>query len=164
MSSLARIFRHFLMTRWQVRKTFPTRTLRAIEDAIATAEKNHGGEIRFAVEGELHTNDLLAGLSPRARAAQVFGQLNVWDTEHNNGVLIYVLLADRDVEIVADRGYAGKVSDSEWTGVCRHIEQAFRKGEFERGVVEGIDAAGKLIARHFPVSDANELPNKPVML
>ena len=164
MTAFSRLLRHFLMTRWRVRQTFPKRTLQSIEAAITTVEKNHGGEIRVAIEGELSTADLWRNLSPRERAVQVFGQLGVWDTEHNNGVLIYVLLADRDVEIVADRGYASKVSDAEWAQVCHAIEQAFRGGEFERGMVDGIAAAGKLVARHFPHRDRDELPNRPAML
>jgi len=152
------------MTHRRVERAFPTRTLHAIENAIAAAEKSHGGEIRFAVEGELHTPDLLRNLSSRQRAAQVFGQLGVWDTEDNNGVLIYVLLADRNVELIADRGYRGKVKDAEWAEVCRLMEQAFRQGEFERGVLDGVAATSQLIARNFPTSDANELPNQPVLL
>lgn len=164
MVSLARIFRHFLMTRSRVRSVFSERILRSIEAAIASAEKTHGGEIRFAVEGELHTHDLLGNLSPRARAHQVFAQLGVWDTENNDGVLIYVLLADRDVEIVADRGYRGKVSDADWTAVCSRIEQSFRSGAYERGVLDGIEATSKLIAQHYPVASRDELSNSPALL
>src|SRR5690242_19230005 len=105
------------MNRSRVRKAFPESALRDIESAIAAAEESDGGEIRFAVEGELTNAALWNDLSPRARAVQVFGELGVWDTEQNNGVLLYVLLADRDVEIVADRGFAGKVSDAEWNAV-----------------------------------------------
>jgi uncharacterized membrane protein YgcG len=164
MSSLSRLFRHFLMTRWRVRNIFTNRALNEIEQAISAAEKSHGGEIRFAVEGELHTVDLLRNLSPRARAGQVFAQLGVWDTEHNNGVLIYVLLADRAVEIVADRGYAGKVDAADWRHVCHVMEQAFRRGEFTQGVLDGVAAVSKLIARPFPTRDRDELPNRPAML
>lgn len=164
MATFSRMFRHFLMTRWQARKAFSRHALNAIEKAIASAEAQHGGEIRVAVEAELTTHALWRGLASRARAVQVFGELGVWDTEHNNGVLIYVLLADRVVEIVADRGYAEKVAASEWAQVCRLIEQAFQRGEFERGTVEGVAAASKLMARHFPSRDRNELPNRPAML
>jgi uncharacterized membrane protein YgcG len=162
--SFARTLRHFLTTRWSVSRAFPKSALDAIERAIAASEQKHGGEIRFAVEGELITAALWRDLAPRERAVQVFGELGVWDTESNNGVLIYVLLADRDVEIVADRGYAGKVSDAEWTAVCSNIEKKFREGEFELGAVEGIHAIGSLIARHYPVTDRNELPNRPALL
>ena len=152
------------MNRSRVRSAFPESALKNIEAAIAAAEGTHGGEIRFAVEGELDNAALWQDLSPRARAIQMFGELGVWDTELNNGVLVYVLLADHDVEIVADRGFAGKVSDAEWTDVCTKIEQLYRVGEFERGTLEGIAAIGKLIGRHYPATDANELPNSPTLL
>ena len=161
---IGRLLRHFWMTRWYAHSVFPKHVLDAIEQAVRKAEFTHGGEIRFAVEAELSTTDLLRELSPRDRALQVFGQLRVWDTADNNGVLIYVLLADHDVEIVADRGYAQRVSDAEWTAVCQRIESAFRSGEFERGSIEGVESVSKLIARHFPAIDRNELPDRPVML
>jgi len=162
--SLTRFLRHALMTRFHVQRAFPARTLAAIEQAIHAAEKSHGGEIRFVVERELSTTDLLRDVAPRQRAVQLFGQLGVWDTADNNGVLIYVLLADRDVEIIADRGYAGRVSDEQWTQVCHVIEQAYHRGEFERGTVAGIAAASALVAQHYPAVDRDELPNRPVVL
>lgn len=164
MTSLARVFRHLLMNGWRARSAFPQRTLGAIEAAIAAAEQNHGGEIRFAVESELSTAALIRDVKPRDRALQVFGELGVWNTEHNNGVLLYVLLADRDVEIIADRGYEGKVTASEWSEVCAAMERAFRDGAFERGAVDGVAAISKLIARHYPTKDRDELPNAPAMI
>lgn len=164
MPSLRRILRHFLMTRWHLTRAFPKQTLAAIEQAIERAEKAHGGEIRFAIERELSVADLWREVSPRERAIELFGQLGVWDTSDNNGVLIYVLLADHDVEIVADRGFQGRVSDEEWAHVCHDIEQAFGRGEFEHGTVQGIVGVSELVARHFPVSDGNEQPNRPVIL
>lgn len=164
MTRLRRILRHFLMTRWHLTRAFPARTLAAIEQAIAKAEKSHGGEIRFAVERELSTADLWRNVSPRERAIELFGQLGVWDTADNNGVLIYVLLADHDVEIVADRGFRGRVSDAEWSAVCHGIEQAFRRGDYERGALEGIAGVSQLVARHFPVSDHNDQPNRPIVM
>ena len=164
MFSVSRFLRHAFMTRFHVQRAFPKRVLGAIEQAIGVAEKSHGGEIRFALERELSTADLLRSVSPRQRAVQLFGELGVWDTENNNGVLIYVLLADHDVEIVADRGFAGRVSDEEWSRACQVMEQAYRSGQFERGSVDGIAATSALIARHYPVADRNEQGNAPVML
>jgi uncharacterized membrane protein len=164
MFSVSRFLRHAFMTRFHVQRAFPKRVLDAIEQAIGTAEKSHGGEIRFALERELTTVDLLRNVLPRQRAVQLFGELGVWDTENNNGVLIYVLLADHVVEIVADRGFAGRVSDAEWQSACQIIEQAYRIGQFERGSVDGIVAASALIARHYPIADRNEQANVPVML
>ena len=110
----------------------------------------HGGEIRFAVEAALSPLDLMRGITPRQRALDAFARLGVWDTEANNGVLIYVLWADRDVEIVADRGFNGRVHLQEWAEVCRRMEQSFARGSPRQAIVEGIQAVGALIARHFP--------------
>jgi uncharacterized membrane protein len=158
------MLRHFAMTRWHLQRVYPEHTLAAIEAAIGEAEKTHGGEIRFVVERELSTSDLLRDLSPRQRAVHLFGQLGVWDTENNNGVLIYVSLADRDVEIVADRGYSGRVADDEWAQACHVIEQANINGDYERGALEGIAVVSKLIARHYAAASRNELPNRPIVL
>ena len=109
---LARIARHLLFGERRVQRAFPRSTLAAIENAIKASEATHAGEIRFAVEGALERAPLFAGQSPRERAIDVFSALRVWDTERNNGVLIYVLLADRDVEIVVDRGTAAKITST----------------------------------------------------
>jgi uncharacterized membrane protein len=97
---------------------------------------------------------------------QVFGQLGVWDTAQNNGVLIYLLLADHVVEIVADRGIAARIGQSEWDGVCREMERHYREGRFGEGSVAGVRGVGSLLSRHFPGrrGDADELPNQPVLL
>ena len=148
------------------RRLFPLQVLEAIETAVREAESRHAGEIRFAVETALDLPELWHDLSARARATQVFGQLGVWDTAQNNGVLIYVLLADRVVEIVADRGIAAHVPQSAWQDVCREMERQFRDGRFEAGSVGAIHAVGRLIGRHFPPGGraADELPNQPVLL
>ncbi len=152
------------MTRWHLRRSFPPHVLLAIEQAIAAAEKSHGGEIRFVVERELDIGQLLSDVTPRQRAIQLFGQLGVWDTADNNGVLIYVLLADRDVEIVADRGFANRVSEGQWVDVCRTMEQSFRNHAFERGSLAGIAGVSQLIAMHYPSADRNELSNQALVL
>jgi hypothetical protein len=119
---LKRIFRHLLMTRWRVRRAFSARVLSAIESAIRESHRTHAGQVRFVVEGALDSADLFDGLTARERSIDVFSQLRVWDTEHNNGILIYLLLADRDVEIVADRGIDTRVSGEEWEAICRMME------------------------------------------
>jgi uncharacterized membrane protein len=164
--SMKRIARHLMVTRWMVNRAFPGDTLTAIDGAIKASEATHRGEIRFAVEGALHIEPLLRGQTARERAIDVFSQLRIWDTEHNNGVLIYLLLADRDVEIVADRGIHGKVGAQEWEGICRKMEAAFRQADFEGGVVRGIQEVTQHLTRHFPPigDDRNELPDKPVVL
>ena len=162
--NFARLTRHIFMPRRSLRRAFDEAALTAIEKAIADTEKTHGGEIRIALEASLDPAELFSDLTPRQRALQAFAQLGVWDTELNNGVLIYVLWADRDVEIVADRGFNGRVSAQEWSDVCQRMEQLFSQGAASQAVIAGIQAAGALIARHFPAGDRNELPDRPVLL
>ena len=162
--SLQRIARHLVLPHWSVRRAFDAATLQAIDQAISDTERSHGGEIRFAVDASAHPIDLMRGITPRHQAMRAFARLGVWDTEANNGVLIYVSWADRDVEIVADRGFNGRVTEQEWAQVCRHMEQAFARGAAREAAVEGIQKVGALIARHFPAVDRDELPNRPVLL
>jgi uncharacterized membrane protein len=137
-----------------------------IEKAIEEVESKHSGEVRFVVESALDWVSVCQELPPRRRATQLFGELGVWDTTNNNGVLIYVLLADHDVEILADRGIAARVPQHEWEQICREIESHYRSGRFSQGSVSGIRSVGALLAKHFPTDrgDANELPNQPVLL
>lgn len=163
---LMRIFRHLSAGRWLVARRFPKHSLRTIEAAIHDSESGHMGELRFAVDVGLEWGELLAGTTPRQRAVQVFSQLGVWDTEHNSGVLIYLLLADRDVEIVADRGIHARVGDARWAAICQDMEKMFRNGGFESGVLHGIAAISALLREHYPAQSANsnELSDRPVIL
>ena len=167
--NLKRIIKHGLATRGQVKCAFPKSTLQQIEQAIQTSELTHNGEIRFVVEAALEGLPLFNDQSARERAIDVFSTLRVWDTEHNNGLLIYVLLADRAVEIVADRGIAARVGAPEWETVCRQMEAAFKASHFEGGVIQGVQAVTQHLAAHFPANAAsddhgNELPDRPVLL
>jgi uncharacterized membrane protein len=162
--SLSRIWRHLFATRWSLRRAFNDSVRTAIEEAIRASEQLHGGEIRVAVENELELPALWRGVTSRDRALDAFAQLRVWDTELNNGVLIYVLWADRCVEIVADRAFKGLVSDQEWREVCARMEQAFAAHQPGHALVDGIRAVGALIGRHFPAGDRNELPDRPVFM
>jgi hypothetical protein len=163
-----RFFRHIFTTRSKLARLFPVEALTAIEGAVTGSELTHSGEIRVAIEAGLEPAEILGGKTPRQRALEVFAALGVWDTAANNGILIYILLADRDVEIVADRGFNGRVSADEWTAVCHAMEEQFRAGQYERGAVEGVREAGKLLERHFPPlpggRDEDELPNRPTLL
>ena len=163
---LKRLFTHLFTGTAQVR--FPAADLQRIADAIAIGETCHAGELCFAVEGALHWRDVVRGVQARARALEAFGRLRVWDTSANNGVLVYLLLADHRIEIVADRGLQGLVSDEQWRGVCLLMEERLRAGEYTDGVVAGIEAASDLLAEHFPQDparpDEDELPNRPVFL
>jgi uncharacterized membrane protein len=161
-----RIARHLLVLPGKARRAFPAPAMRAIEQAIAKGESQHSGEVRFAVEPALEPAALLRGLSARERALEVFSQLRLWDTDERNGVLIYLLLAERDIEIVADRGVNAKVSADDWEAICRTMEASLRQGRYGEAVVAGIEAASRLLARHFPsrADDRNELPDRPVAL
>jgi uncharacterized membrane protein len=161
-----RFLRHLVMDRWVARSAFPPRTMGAIEAAIGREEARHDGELRFAVEAALPFGALLAGASARDRAIEVFTRLRVWDTAQNAGVLIYVLLADRRVEIVADRGIHGRVGETAWESICGEMQREFAAGRFEEGAIVGIRAISDLLAVHFPprAENPDELPNRPVLL
>lgn len=159
-----RMGRHLLLPGWQVRQIFPPAAMAVIEATIGQAERAHTGQIRFAVEAALDFPLLFKDVSARERAVEAFSALRVWDTEHNNGVLIYLLLADRDVEIVADRGIHARVGAAAWEQICQAMEARFRAGEFEQGVHAGIEAVGALLAKHFPGKGSNELPDTPVLI
>lgn len=168
MIPLARIFKHWFTTPQAVARAFPPATLERIQAAIAQAESQHSGEIRFAVEGSLPWSYLRRDAAPRERAWMVFSKLRVWDTEHNNGVLIYVDLADHNVEIVADRGLARRVTKAQWQAIANSLRESYRAGEFEAGSLAAIAAVGQLLAAEFPLaagsSNPNELPNRPALL
>jgi uncharacterized membrane protein len=163
---IKRIGRHLLANRSRVRRAFPAKALAAIERAIEVSEATHAGQIRFVVEGALDGPPLLRNQSARARALDVFSHLRIWDTAHNNGVLIYLLLADRDVEILADRGIDALIGAAEWEKICRAMEAEFGKGNFEAGVLKGIEAVTRHLVKHFPKHGAgrNELPDAPVVM
>ncbi len=163
---IKRVGRHLLEHRWRLRRIFTPKVLAAIEVAIKAGEAAHSGEIRFVVEGALDGAPLFRNQPARERALDIFSQLRIWDTAHNNGVLIYLLLADRDFEIVADRGIDAKVGAAGWEKICAEMESDFRAGDFERGVIKGIEAVSRLMAQHFPAESGgrNELPDAPVVM
>jgi len=161
-----RLLRHLFAR--SSRRLFPEDSLRRITEAIAAGERLHRGEVMFAVESNLPPGAVLAGLAPRERAEEVFVRLRTWDTEANNGVLVYLLLADHRIEIVADRGLDGRVGDAEWRQACRLIEDGMRAGRAEQAVIDGIAAVSGLLATHYPQVDGqpdeDELPNRPQLL
>jgi len=163
---IRRIGRHLLEHRWRLRRDFPPKVLAAIEQAIKAGEATHSGQVRFVVEGALDGAPLFRDQPARERALDIFSQLRIWDTTHNNGVLIYLLLADRDVEIVADRGIDAKVGAEGWEKICTEMEADFRSGNFERGAIRGIEAVSQQLAAHFPGHGGgpNELPDAPVVM
>ena len=161
-----RLLRHLFAR--SSRRLFPEDSLQRITEAIADGERRHRGEVMFAVESNLPLGALLAGVQARERAHEVFVRLRTWDTDANNGVLIYLLLADHRIEIVADRGLAGRVSDEAWAQVCRLIETEMRAGHPEQAILDGIRAVSDHLALHFPQADGHpdedELPNRPHLL
>jgi uncharacterized membrane protein len=163
---IRRIGKHLLEHHWRVRRIFTPKVLASIEQAIKAAEIGHCGQIRFVVEGALDGAPLFKGQFARERALDVFSQLRIWDTAHNNGVLIYLLLADRKVEIIADRGIDAKVGAAGWDKICAAMQAEFVQGNFEAGVVKGIEAVSQQLAKHFPMRSAgeNELPDAPVVI
>ena len=159
-----RLLAHAITSRRTVRKALPTESMNALERTIGMAERGSSGQIRLVVEASwplLHVKH--AG--PRARALEWFSQLRVWDTERNNGVLIYLLFAERDVEIVADRGFNTRITGAQWEAICRSMEARFVKGEFEAGLTEGVNTIGDLLREHFPADMAgNEQPDRPMIV
>jgi uncharacterized membrane protein len=163
---LSRLMRHLAASFWPRHHFFKSETLRMIETEISAAEKSHGGEIRFVVERHLTLGQLWHNLSARQRAVQLFSLLGVWDTAANNGVLIYVLLADRSVEFLADRGISAKVPAEEWGGLCRQVEHLFGAGDYTEGARVAIRGVAQHLGAHFPVGapHSHELPNQAVLL
>ena len=163
---MGRWLRHLLTTHLVLRWRFPAATLAAIDEAIAESETRHRAEIRCAIETALPLGYLLRGRSARDRALDVFARLGVWDTAENNGVLLYILLAEHSIEIVADRGFAGRVSADEWAALAQSMEQEFRAGRFADGTLAVLRAIGQHALRHFPATgdNPNELSNRPVIL
>jgi uncharacterized membrane protein len=162
-----RWIRHLFLDHPALARAFPRATLDAIGRAVAEQERRHRGELRVAIEGGLPLQALVAGRSARERALEQFTRLRVWDTEDNAGVLIYLLLADRRVEIVADRGIHARVGDTAWETICGAMQQEFAAGRFEAGVLVGLSSVSDLLAQHFPArpgENPNELPDAPVIL
>jgi uncharacterized membrane protein len=163
---IKRIGKHLLEHHWRAKRVFPKQALALIEQAIKAGEATHSGQVRFVVEGALDGAPLFKNQSARARALDIFSQLRIWDTAHNNGVLIYLLLADRQVEIIADRGIDAKVGAAGWQKICGAMQSDFKAGNFESGAIKGIQAVSQQLAAHFPKDGAgpNELPDAPVVM
>ncbi len=161
-----RLIRHLLTPGWLVHLKFNHAAMQQITAAIEATEATHAGEIRFAVEAALPLGELLKNCEATGRAVELFSRLRIWDTEHNNGVLIYLLLADRNVEIVADRGIYRKVDAREWEEIALAMEQLCREGDFVAAVTTGVHAVSRLLGRHFPAQGeaVNELPDEPVIV
>ncbi|HEY8220203.1 MAG TPA: TPM domain-containing protein [Methylobacter sp.] len=166
MVNIKRWFRHAFTPPWRWHMLFPKTALADIENAVKDSEHQHSAELRFAVENALALGLVWRGISARQRAIEVFSNLQVWDTEQNSGVLIYLSLADREVHIVADRGIAKRVAQVEWDGIAKAMQKEFLRGDFLNGALQGIERITTLLATHFPpgADNLNELSNKPVIV
>lgn len=167
MSLFQRLIANLFDGWFQLRRRFPTSVLDEIANAIATGERTHMGEVRLAFESRLSPWAVLQGLDAPARARHVFTHLRVWDTEHNCGVLFYVLMAEHRIEIVADRGIAQRVTDAEWDELCTRMRERFARDEWREGALRGIADAHALLREHFPSDGGerlDELPDRPVLL
>jgi uncharacterized membrane protein len=162
---LARLLRHRWFDESDTRRALAPQALERIQQRIAASERAHTGEIRVCVEAGLPLSYLWRGASARERAVSMFGKLRVWDTEANNGVLIYLLLAEHQIEIVADRGIARHAPPGHWESMVDVMRQEFRGGRFEPGVMQAIGAVEALMLQHYPRAEGqanpNELPDKP---
>lgn len=162
-----RWIRHLFLDHLALMRAFPRATLAAIGNAVAEQEKRHRGELRVVIEGGLPLQVLLAGRTSRERAMDHFVRQRVWDTEDNAGVLVYLLLVDRRVEIIADRGIHALVGDTAWETICGAMQQEFAAGRFEAGVLSGLGSISDLLAQHFPSGtngNPNELPDAPAVI
>jgi uncharacterized membrane protein len=167
-SRLGRIWRHRWIDESEVRRALPEAVMQRLTSRVAASERRHSGEVRICVEAGLPMSYLWRHASARERAVMLFGKLRVWDTANNNGVLIYLLLAEHAIEIVADRGIDSQVDDAEWAAMAQRMSAAFREGRFEDGLTQALEEISALLVEHFPLDegevDVNELPDEPVVL
>ncbi len=165
MGKFARILKHRMFDELDTRRALDTATVDRLAESVTTSERRHSGEIRICVEASLPLSYLWQNLTARDRAVTMFGKLRVWDTQANNGVLIYLLLAEHAIEIVADRGLNRFVGDAEWKHIVAGMRDAFRAGHYEPGLNQAIEAVDRLLTLHFPLgagaANPNELPNRP---
>lgn len=163
---MSRFFRHLFTTRAAASRVFPATTLKAIESCIAEGEKTHRAELRVIIEPALSMDAIRAKTTPRERALELFGRYAIWDTEENCGVLVYLNLADRQVEIVADRGVAPKVDQTEWDNICAIMTEGFSQGRFQQSTLDALTSINQLLQRHFPLTEPreNQLPDEPILL
>ncbi len=163
-SKFSRLWKHLTTTQRVVHRALPDESMSAVEKAIGMAERGSSGQIRLVIECHWPLWQVTQQ-SARARALEWFSHMRVWDTEHNNGVLIYLLFAERDVEILADRGFNGKVSSAQWEAICQLMESNFREGRFDNGLAEGVNAIGDLLREHFASDMAkNEQSDRPLIV
>lgn len=165
LAKIQRLFRHRWLDEADTRRAIPPELVEKLRQRVAASERRHTGEVRIYVEAGLPFSYIWRGATARERAVAMFGKLRVWDTEQNNGVLVYLLLAEHAIEIVADRGVDRHVGAAGWQAVVRHMGEAFRAGRFEDGLTQALEEVSAILVRHFPADgeNANELPDEPVL-
>ena len=164
---LSRLVRHRLRDEGDTARAIPADLAQRLASRVAESEKRHTGEIRVSIEASLPTSYVMRDCTPRERAIAMFGKLRVWDTQDNNGVLVYLLLAEHAIEIVADRGVTARVPHAEWERIVRGMGDAFRAGRYEEGLLRAVDEVTALLVQHFPAgagaANPNELPDEPAL-
>ena len=167
MARLMRILKHRLVDETDAKRALSSAALDRIEARVKASERHHSGEIKVCVEASLPLSYLWRNATARERAVTMFGKLRVWDTQANNGVLIYLLLAEHQIDIVADRGLNDHVSSAQWNTLLKDMSGAFKSGQFESGLIAAVDAIDALLALHFPAlttaENRNELPDRPTL-
>jgi uncharacterized membrane protein len=162
---LLRILRHRWMDDGNTRRAVPHELVKRLEGYVSASEARHTGEVRICVEAGMPSSYLWRDATPRERAIAMFGKLRVWDTEHNNGVLIYLLLAERAIELVADRGLNAKVSTTQWQAITQRLSAALKAQKFEDGLTQALQEVSALLVQHYPLQEgqvrSNGLPNAP---
>jgi uncharacterized membrane protein len=160
-----RLWRHWIHPRLRVKHHFPTMALRQLADQVSLSEQKHNGQIRFVIESNLSTADVSHNITARQRAQYWFAHLGVWDTTQRNGILVYVLFADRAVEIIADRGINAYVPIEKWQQICTNITMSFQHEQYIQGLSQGLNELTVLLANYFPhrPSALNELPDEVIL-
>ncbi len=165
---LLRLLRHRWVDETALARALPSAALLRLQERVRVGEATHSGEVRVCMEAGLPWSYIARRASARERAISVFGKLRVWDTEHNNGVLIYLLLAERQIEVVADRGITRCVPQPVWDSLVQALQVALRNSQFEAGLQQAVDAVNALLQQHFALqegqSNPNELADAPVTL
>ncbi len=166
MNKFKRVLRHLLTTTAAGRRTFPRDSLEAIQNVIAEGELQHRAEVRLIIEPAMPLSAILDGMSPRDRASELFSTCRVWDTEENCGILVYINLADHDVEIVTDRTATRLLTEEEWQAVCNTMTNGFARGEYRNGTIAGLKQLHDMLGARFPDegSRVNQLSDRPLVL
>lgn len=167
LNKLKRILKHRWLDESDANRAVSADMVERLMRRVAASEERHSGEVRICVEAGLPMSYLWRDATARERALALFGKLRVWDTESNNGVLIYLLLADHAIELVADRGLNQRVSDAEWKTMVQNMSAAIRARRYEDGLTQALEEVSAVLVRHFPLTasdvNPNELPNRPVV-